>query len=79
MEIIGNKIQMLVSEEEANVLLMALGRYTGPYHPDAKLNEEEQARSDRMIKAALDMCNCIGDELTRIYHEAEEIKFYQGR
>lgn len=68
MEIIGNKIQILISEEEASVILTALARYTGPYLPDSKLNEEERLRSDRMIKAALDMCNCIGDELTRIYH-----------
>lgn len=79
MEIIGNKIQMLVTEEEANVLLVALGRYTGPYAPDAILNETEKARSERMIKSAMDMCDCIGEELTRIYHAAEEIKFYQGR
>lgn len=79
MEIIGNKIQMLVSEEEADILLTALSKYTGPYAPGSVLNEAEKARSERMIKSAMDMHNCIGDELTRIYHEAEEVKFYRGR
>ena len=83
MEIIGNKIQLAVTEEEANILLQAVGRYVfhGPYWPPESyqcLTEAEQKRAENMKKSAHDMCESLQEELLRRYHESEEIKFYQG-
>lgn len=84
MEIIGNKIQLSVTEEEANIMLQALGRYVfhGPYWPPEtyqQLTDEEKTRAETLKKSARDMCESLQDELLRRYQETEEVKFYQGR
>lgn len=78
------KIQLFVTEDEANVILQALGRYIfhGPYWPVEcydKLTDGEKDRANKMKDSARDMCESLQEELLCRYQEAEQIKFYEGR
>lgn len=79
MVIFSDKIQLAVTDQEANIILSALGNYDGPWFPDSKLTPQEEGFKAARIKEAEDMIKALQDELMRRYHENEQVKIYQGR
>ena len=66
-------ILLALTEQEADIVQNALGKWTGPYVADqtASLTEEEVQRSNGLIEVAGHLCEQIQEELLALYHEHE--------
>lgn len=65
MHVEGECIHLHVSQDEANVLIQALGRYQGPWMPDQTLNDAEKARRLQLLDLADQMRMALEAELHR--------------
>lgn len=69
MDIITNKIQLAVTDEEANVLLSAVSRFRGIYDENTELKHpDDLARQKRSIEVAERMRDVLETELLERYH-----------
>ena len=71
--IVGQPIVLHVSEAEADVLQMALSMFRGPYGKErSELDPRDQPNHDFKTGLAIQMCEQIRSELTRLDEIAQE-------
>ena len=70
MDIITNKIQLAVTDEEANVLLSAVSRFRGIYENTELKHPDDISRQERSIKVAGLIRDALEAELLERYHNA---------
>lgn len=70
MDIITNKIQLAVTDEEANVLLSAVSRFRGIYENAELKHPDDIARQERSIEVARLIRDALEAELLERYHNA---------
>ncbi len=70
MYIITNKIQLAVTDEEANVLLSAVSRFRGIYENTELKHPDDIARQERSIEVAGLIRDALEAELLERYHNA---------
>ena len=71
MDIITNKIQLAVTDEEANVLLSAVSRFRGIYENTELKHPDDLARQKRSIEVAERMRDTLEAELLERYHNSQ--------
>lgn len=72
MDIITNKIQLAVSDEEANILLSAVIRFTGIYGDVELKHPDDLARQKKSIKVAEHLRDVLVAEQLERYHNSRE-------
>lgn len=71
MDIITNKIQLAITDEEANILLSALSRFRGIYHENQDTSHlDDKRRQERSIEIAESMRDTLETTLLDRYHNS---------
>jgi hypothetical protein len=71
MNIISGKIQIAVTEEEANIILSAVSRFRGIYDESHLEHADDIARQSRSIEVAEHVRDTLESELLDRYHSAK--------
>jgi hypothetical protein len=71
MNIISGKIQIAVTEEEANIILSAVSRFRGIYGESHLEHADDIARQSRSIEVAEHVRYTLESELLDRYHSAK--------
>jgi hypothetical protein len=71
MDILTNKIQLAVTDEEANVILSAVSRFRGIYENTELKHPADLARHKRSIVVAERMRDTLEAELLERYHNSQ--------
>lgn len=71
MDIITNKIQLVITDEEANALLSAVSRFRGIYENTELKHPDDLARQKRSIEVAELMRDTLAAELLERYHNSQ--------
>lgn len=72
MDIITNKIQLALSDEEASIFLNALIQFTGIYEGKELKHPDDVARQKKSIKVAEHLRDVLEAELIERYHNSRE-------
>ena len=71
MDIITNKIQLAITDDEANILLSALSRFRGIYHENQDISHpDDKRRQERSIEIAESMRDTLETTLLDRYHNS---------